>query len=433
MFLHKRQPAAHLIASLRITVGLTFITCAAVTAQAEVASVVVARVVQREVSTAKRVVGTVMPIHRSVIGSAVDGRVVEFLVNQGDAVKGGQALARLRTETLEIELAASRAEQELYQQELLEKLNGSRPEEISAAKARMLAAQAVVDNANARLERTQRLFETNATSAAELDDARERALAARQAYLAAAANSQLTELGPRTEQIAQAKSRVALQQERVRLIEDRIKRFTIIAPFDGFVAEEHTEVGEWIQQGDPVVEVVALDEVEVQVNVPAEHAVRLRRGRAVRIEFPELPGDIFTGVVDQVVPTADLTTRTFPINIRLKNRMQDHRPLLMAGLLARAHLPTGPVSRLPLVPKDALVLNGLRRSVLVVELADATGTRGTVRLVPVRLGVAEGTLIQVEADIEDGDLVVVLGNERLVDKQEVEVSGFQSTEPPPTP
>ena len=433
MFSQTRQVDIGWIASFQLAIGLTLSACSAVVAQTEAASVVVARVIQREVNTAMRVVGTVMPVRRSTIGSAVDGRVVEFLVNQGDAVKKGQPLARLRTETLEIELAASRAELDLYEQELLEKVNGSRPEEIAEAKARMRAAKAIVNNARSRLDRVQTLFESHATSAVELDDARERALAAQQTFLAAEANSKRVELGPRIEQIAQAQSRVALQTQRVRLIEDRINRFTISTPFDGFIAEEHTDVGEWIQQGDPIVQVVALDEVEVQVNVPAEHAVRLQRGRSVRIEFPELPGDIFTGVVDQVVPTGNVTTRTFPVNIRLKNRLQGCRPLLMAGLLARADLPTGPASRLPLVPKDALVLNGPRRSVLIVELIAPSGTRGHVRVVPVRLGVASGELIQVEADIEAGDLVVVLGNERLVDGQEVVVTGMQSPEPSPTP
>lgn len=423
---HRLNSRLFLVALVAISIGFAIPELAA---QTEAASVVATRVVQREVSTAKRVVGTVMPVHRSLVGSAVDGRVVEFLVDQGDSVKQGQVLARLRTQTLEIELAAAVAELGLYEQELLEKTNGSRPEEISEAKARMWAAKAVVNNANSRLERVQKLFETNATSASEFDDARERALAAHQAHLASEAYWKRVELGPRSEQIAQATSKVALQAERVRLIKDRIKRFTIVAPFDGFIAAEHTDVGEWIQQGDPIAEVVALDEVEIQVNVPAEHAVRLEGGRPVRIEFPELPGELFTGSIDRVVPTADVTTRTFPVIIRLTNRLKGDRPVLMAGLLARADLPSGPVSRLPLVPKDALVLDGARRSVLVVDLTE--GMRGTVRRVPVRLGVADGTLIQVDADIDDGDVVVVLGNERLTDGQEVEVREIHSSEDPP--
>ena len=399
-----------------------------VVAQEKAASVVAAPVVQREVNTAHRVVGTVMPIRKSIVGSAVDGRVVEFLVNQGDAVTEGQPLAKLRTGTLEIELAAAQAELDLYDQQLAEKVNGSRPEEINEAKARMQAAEAVKKNAETKLARVESLYTRNATSEVDLDDARERADAANHSYLAAFALWKRVDAGPRAEQIAQARAQVALQTERVRLIEDRIKKFTIVAPFDGFVTAENTEVGEWIQQGDPVAEVIALDEVEVVANVPAEHAVRLQRGRRVRIEFPELPGDVFTGAVDRIVPTGDVRTRTFPIHIRLTNRINEGRVLLMAGMLARADLPTGEKSRLPLVPKDALVLNGSQRSVFVVDRKGRSNTSGVVRAVPVRLGVADGNMIQVDAAVREGDLVVVMGNERLKAGQDVELTEIWSVE-----
>jgi RND family efflux transporter MFP subunit len=415
--------------SVFIAAGTVYCSVADAQEEEETASSVVAtRVVQREVNTAHRVVGTVMPIRKSVVGSAVDGRVVQLLVDQGDAVKQGAPLAQLRTGTLEIELAAAKAELDVYQQELFEKLNGSRPEEISEAKARMLAAQAVKKNSKLNLERMERLYATNSTSAVDLDDARESATAAAQSYLATEAYWKRIETGPRAEQIARAKAQVALQSARVRLIEDRIEKFTIRAPFDGFVTVEHTDVGEWIQQGDPVADIIGLDFVEVQANVPAEHAIKLQRGRPIRIEFPELPGNIFTGIVERVVPTADLRTRTFPVNIRLENRFRDGRPMLMAGMLARADLPTGHITRLPLVPKDALVLDGSRRSVFIAKLKSAGSKFGTVRAVPVRLGVADGTLIQIDAAVHDGDLVVVLGNERLKDGQDVEISRIISSD-----
>jgi len=56
-------------------------------------SVVVSRVVQRTVSPHQNFVGTVEPLRTSVVGSAVDGRVLNYLVNEGDAVEKGDALA----------------------------------------------------------------------------------------------------------------------------------------------------------------------------------------------------------------------------------------------------------------------------------------------------------------------------------------------------
>jgi RND family efflux transporter MFP subunit len=412
-------------------------------AQDSLAPVVVARVIEAEVKSGQRVVGTVMPLRTSTIGSAVDGRVLEFLVDHGHAVEQGQPLAQLRTQTLEIELAAAQAELELYKQELAELENGSRAEDIAQSKANMQAAQVIKENADSKLRRAQSLSISRAASAADLEDARAQADAARFALAATEALLKRITDGPRRETIAQAEARVELQIQRVKLLEDRISRFTVRAPFDGFVAAKHTEVGAWITTGDPIAQVIQLDEVEILASVTAEYAVELQRGDAIRVEFPELPNQLFTGSVDRIVPVADSRARTFPIYVRMKNDLQhDNRPLLMAGMLARVFLPAGRRQTMPLVPKDALVLNETERAVFVVDLDTNTKDgkdaqrSGSVRKVSVDLGVAVEGRIQIHGGIKAGQLVVVVGNERLVPGAKVtvvrEVEIPSSLLPPPT-
>ena len=409
-------------AHFALSVMLCFVVACAGQVRAQPGSVEVARVIERELNVGHRVVGSVMPIQSSTVGTAVNGRVENFLVDVGDAVRKGDVLAELRTGTLEIELKAARAELTLRQEELQELRNGSRPEEISEARARMLAAKAIRQNESSNLTRLEQLVKRQAINPTDLDDARARAESTSQILIALQAALSRIESGPRAEQIAQAHARVALQEAQVELIEDRILKYTVRSPFDGFVTAEHTEVGEWVSDADPIADVIALEYVEILCNVPAEQALRLRRGRDIRIEFPELPGEVFTGRVDQVVPIADRRTRTFPVNIRLQNRMNEGRPLLLAGMLARAVLPTGDRTVMPLVPKDSLVLNGSRRSVFIVASAAESGSSAKVRSVSVTLGVSDAGLIQVKGELKAGDVVVVRGNERLRDGQEVSVS-----------
>ncbi|MEZ6076423.1 MAG: hypothetical protein R3C56_12420 [Pirellulaceae bacterium] len=66
-------------------------------------------IAQRHVATTQATLGTIMPTRRAVIGSAVDGRVVEFLV-RGRPCRNGPALARLLTATIALELEAAEAE-----------------------------------------------------------------------------------------------------------------------------------------------------------------------------------------------------------------------------------------------------------------------------------------------------------------------------------
>jgi multidrug efflux pump subunit AcrA (membrane-fusion protein) len=382
------------------------------------APVVTAAALEKDVSAGQLFVGEVMPARRSVIGSAVDGRVVELGIDVGDEVAADAPLARLRTQTLEIELAGAKAELEVRRQLLAELENGSRPQEIEQAKALMEAAAAQKQLAEVRLVRTRELIETRAVTDDALDDAIAVSRQASENYTAAGASFDLITAGPRPEKVAQAKAAVDVQAEAVRRIEDLLAKHTMVSPFDGFVVRKLSEVGQWIKSGEPVAEVVELSQVDVEVNVLEDHIPHLEVGDEARIEIPALPGEPFVGSVSRVVPQADPRSRTFPVRIRLENRKVGSRMLLNGGMLARVTLAVGKTESAVLVPKDALVLSGASAQVVVVR---REGTKRTAHRVPVSLGVAELGWIQVSGDLAAGDEVVVEGNERLRDGQEVTI------------
>lgn len=376
--------------------------------------VVVAPVVEREVTVGQVFVGTVMPSRKATIGSAVDGRVIEFPLNEGERVAKGQPLAQLLTDTISLEVQAAEAELELRRQALAELENGTRPEDIEQAKARMAAAEARKKYLKARWDRWQKLYETNrAVSEEELDEAIASGVEAEQAYLEAKAAYELAVAGPRVEQIAQAKAQVAVQAATVERLKDQLTKHTIVSRFDGYVTKEHTEVGQWVKQGDPVADVAALDEVEVVAYVVEQHVPFVRVGTAVTVEIPAIPGRQFAGEVSEVVPQADVQARTFPVKVRVPNELVDNVPLLKAGMYARVSLPTGTKHLATLVPKDALVLGGAQPLLFVVDGATESGQVGKVAPLPVQVGVADGGLIQITGPIKQGQLVVVQGNERL--------------------
>lgn len=391
----------------------------------DIKPVVVAIVIEADVRAGQRVVGTVKPLRTSRIGSALDGRVLKFLVDEGQMIRKGQTLAQLATKTLEIEQAAATAEHQLALSRLAELENGSRPEDIAEADAIMQAAKATAKNADSQLERMESLARGSASSLGELDDAKERADAAMFSLKATQALLKRIKEGPRKETIAQAEAQVELQKQKLELINDRLLKSTITAPFDGFVSAEFTEEGAWINRGDPIVEIIQMDEVEILAPVTVETVVGLRRGDAIRVEFPEIPNQILTGKVDRIVPVAAAQARTYPVYLRLKNKIKNETPMLLAGMLARVDVPVGQRIKLPLVPKDALVLNGKDRSVFVVDFDNKDNSinsaTGFVRKVAVELGVASDDRIQVIGEIKAGDFVVVEGNERLVPNSQVKI------------
>ncbi|MDF1746279.1 MAG: efflux RND transporter periplasmic adaptor subunit [Gimesia sp.] len=388
-------------------------------AQRGPAKVDVAEIVEQEVAAGQIFVGTVLPIKRSVIGSAVGGRVAEFSVNEGDYVSARQPLAQLLTNTINLELNAEKAELEFRKHELAELENGSRPDEIKKAKALMLAAKASTEYQQKRLKRLESLYSRKAVNDDDIQQVVSESIRSEQLYQEASAAYELAVKGPRKEQIAQAKSRVAIQQAVVDKLASQIIKHTIISPFNGYVVAEHTEVGQWVNSGELVAEVIALDEVDVSVQVLESHVPHVRLGMDVRVEVPALPDEVFTGKVALIIPQADVRSRTFPVKVRIKNTITKDGPVLKSGMLARAVLPTGSRQNALLVSKDALVLGGPTPMIFVVDPGSDRQKPGKARAVPVQVGVASGRLIQVKGNLKPGEHVVIRGNERLRPGQDV--------------
>jgi RND family efflux transporter MFP subunit len=377
--------------------------------------VVVARVSMAEQAAGQSFVGTVMPARTSDVGSAVDGRIVDFPIVDGQRVTEGQPLAELLRGLLQIEREGAVAELQRLRQVLAELRAGSRPEEIEQSRAMVAGFEARVAYARSRLTRLNRLAERGTSTVDELQDAQTELQQIEAQLRGSRAALALVEAGPRAEQVAQAAAAVAVQEAAVERIDDQLAKHTIRAPFDGWVIERFTEKGQWIARGGLVARIAELDDVEVEVRVPEISVGGLEAGVDVRLEFDAAPHHTWIGRVVRIVPQADVLSRSFPVQIALENTVVDGAPVLRGGMLARAWLPVGRAASVKVVPKDALVLGGPTPVIFVVDGTNAATppVAGTVRAVPVELGAAIGGNVEVRSDIEPGRLVVVRGNERL--------------------
>ena len=396
-------------------------------AQMPPARVLVAEVQQRELAAGYTFVGTVTPLRTSTVGSPVDGRVIELMVREGDAVNKGDVLVQLRTRQLQIRLAAAKAELKLRMQELAE-LKQSLPAQIEQARARMLIAKATRDFTAARLRRTQTLFARKATSEDELQEVTSAAQGAEHKFAEDTSAWKLA-VATQKEKVEQARARMVSAKEEVHRLEDEISEHTIKAPFDGYVTAEHTEVGQWIAQGAAVVDVIEIGSVDVEVSVPERYIPRLKVGMTARVTIGALPGESWTAPVTVIVLQGDVRSRSFPVKVRLENREGPSGPLFKPGMFARVTLPVGKKGKVLLVPKDAIVLGGRRPTVYAVAALppppapgggpppnasrEDPAPNGMARMVSVELGAAVEELIEVRGQLAPGERVVIEGNERL--------------------
>lgn len=305
---------------------------------------------ESEIAPTISVLGTVEARRSSTVAASIEGYVIEYLVDEGMAVKRGEVLARLRDDILQLQLTSAR----------------SALEEIEERHRK-----AVRD-----LERATSLIVEDAITQKQLEDAttEERVLA----------------LG-----ISQARASVEI-------LESDIAKKVVTAPFDGEIVREETEVGEWLSRGGPVARLVDLSSVYVRVNVPESTVRFVRRGREVSVSAPAAREEPFVGTVVSIAGEGFPESRTFPVRVILEN--QDGQ--LRAAMGARVSLPSG-TSRTGLtVSKDALLEQGGRISVFVVR-------EGRAERQEIKTGVAVGGRVEVRSGLEVGDLVVIRGNERI--------------------
>lgn len=322
------------------------------------ARVEVAPVIEKTVRSRVTLVGTAEPWTETVVASETAGLVRQMRVDEGDRVRENQTLCAQDATQLKLKIEAARAS-------------------VSEAEADKIRKER-------EWERQKRLYSIHSVSKKSYEDAQFEAKA--------------------------AVNRVARLQVELYALLDQEKKKVVYAPVTGTVVKRHTLVGQWLGQGGPVVTLAVLDPIRVMVPVPERYITHIKRGDASEVVFDALPGQVFKGVVDTIIPRADGATRAFPVRIRIPNP----ETTLKAGMLGRATLAVGNPHKAVLVPKDALVLSGSGKSVFVIN--DRKAHR-----IDVKTGPACGGLVEVEGLLKPGQRVAVRGNERLAPDQPVTI------------
>ena len=386
--------------------------------QARPVSPVRVTTVRRElVAPEVRLAGTVVARTNSEVASGAAGLVIEYPFREGAYVKQGDVLARLRSVTHSILWEAARATEREKLEHYKQLAAGYREEEQRQAKAAASAAQADYEYARAKLARGRDARRKGAITDDELDQSISAEQKARSIYAEMKAMFDLKAAGYRAEEIAEAKAAYAAQHQEVLRLEDEMKKRTITAPFDGFLVERHSDVGQWVQMGGVVATLVDLTEVDVVVNVEESlmHLVAYRQ--QVNVSFDALGGQTLTGVVEYIVPKSAWQggSRSFPVKVRILNVFEEGSlPLLKEGMLGQVVL-RGDQHEALLVHKDAIVRSS---GYPIVFRVDA---QNRVQPIPVTELLSYGNSMEITAALEPGDRLVTEGNERLRPAQEVRI------------
>lgn len=181
----------------------------------------------------------------------------------------------------------------------------------------------------------------------------------------------------------------------------------ITAPFSGIVTRKFASTGDLATPGKPLIHIEKQGHLEVQTAIPEAMILTIQKGDSLSVYVPASDLRI-TGSVAEVSPTADPTSRTAPIKLKI-----DPNPKLRSGQFARITLVTGE-SKTLMIPKTAVVAFGQMQRVFVEQ-------DGKARLRLVRTGIMTEETIEILSGLEEGDTIIVTGNQKLVDGQSVTV------------
>jgi membrane fusion protein, multidrug efflux system len=192
--------------------------------------------------------------------------------------------------------------------------------------------------------------------------------------------------------------------------ESLVSNLRIRAPFSGHIIQTLTEVGAWVGRGQAVAHLVSTDTVRVYVNAPERHVPHIRIGDTAQIQIEAIGGEAIEGKVVAILAEGYAESHSFPVVVEMPNP----QGLMRSNMSAEVRFTVRQPGESTLVHKDALVNSPMGQVVFLAIDGKAVSR-------PVRAGLSYNGFIAVEGQLEQGDLAVVRGNERLQDGQELRI------------
>lgn len=244
--------------------------------------------------------------------------------------------------------------------------------------AQVERARADRDLAGQALARTRELLASGATSPAELDRAE-----------------------------ATARSAAAS----LALLEVRLERTTVRAPFGGLVGQRLVSLGDYVNSQSRLLTLQTVSPARVVFSVPERYAGELKAGQSVTFRVAALTGREYTARVDFVDPVVTLPSRTITVKAIAANAEGQLQP----GMFLEARLATARRSNATVVPEEAI--SPTASSVYLWVIVDGRATRREVEL-----GVRAPGFVEVRRGVLPGERVVVGGVDKLIEGAAVTVT-----------
>jgi membrane fusion protein, multidrug efflux system len=200
----------------------------------------------------------------------------------------------------------------------------------------------------------------------------------------------------------EAAARMDVDKATVALAEARLAKTRIRAPFSGVVGLRSVSPGDYVTAGQPLAPFEQLAVLKADFRLAEAALSRLKVNQVLNLEVDAYPGQTFAGRVYAIDPGLAEETRSIGVRARVPNE----KGLLRPGLFARVRLVISERDNAVLVPEQAILPQGEKLFVYVIE-------DGKASLKPVQLGLRKEGRVEVVSGVAPGDVVITAGTQKI--------------------
>lgn len=222
------------------------------------------------------------------VSGKLPGRVVEFMVEEGQHVLAGDTLVHIHSSLVEAKLSQAEAMETVAKAQNRKVDSGTRVELLNSAYDMWQQAQAGLTIAKKTYERMQSLYKKGVVSEQKRDEAEAAYKAMVATESAAKSQYEMAKAGAQAEDKAAAAAMVAAAQGSVAEVESILSDSYLTAPTDGEISDIFPNVGELVSLGAPIMNVLKLDDMWVSFNVREDLLENLTMGAEVQAIIPAL-------------------------------------------------------------------------------------------------------------------------------------------------
>jgi membrane fusion protein (multidrug efflux system) len=210
----------------------------------------------------------------------------------------------------------------------------------------------------------------------------------------------------------EAENAMRVADATVSLSEAKLTKLSIKAPFSGTVGLRTASLGDYVKDGQDIVNLEKTDPIKVDFKVPELFQSKISVGQALSVALDALPGQPFTGKVYAVNPQLDTAGRAVVLRAQMDNRTGVLKP----GMFARVRLTLADTGETVVVPEQAVAMQG--EDQIMYRVIDGRAMRTKVEV-----GQRRDGKVEIVEGIGGGDTIVTAGWQRLRDGAAVRPAG----------